>query len=356
MNEGYKVTIDHSRMFKRYGRFALISCGIGHALFIPLFFWLGADQLALINFLSVAIYAYCIAILPRSLSSGDYRSIGWLVYFELIGHAVVATYYLGVDSGFQFYAYAIVALPFLTIDYGLMVKILRVVFLIVACAGIELFLSHQEPQISVARHVLIVMGTINISAFLIGTSILTYLYVEATVIARERLSNLASLDPLTGLKNRRTFSSFLEQELVRAERYGHPVSLLLIDIDFFKQINDSFGHDAGDRLLTSFAMFLDRSIRSTDLLARYGGEEFVVVLPETELAQAMDFGKRLRGIIDDHRFEIDADRKTQVTASIGVAEFPSSADTREGIVKSADAALYAAKQAGRNTVKAAGDP
>lgn len=100
MNEGNKFSIDHSELFIRYGRFAILVCGTSHALLIPFFYWLGADQLVLFNILSVAIYAYCIVILPRSLKSGDYRIIGWLAYFELIGHAVVATYYLGVDAGF----------------------------------------------------------------------------------------------------------------------------------------------------------------------------------------------------------------------------------------------------------------
>lgn len=247
------------------------------------------------------------------------------------------------------------ALPFLAIDYGLTIKALRTLVLVAVCIGIEIFLFHHQPQIYVEHHILIAMRAVNIFMFLVGTSILTYLYTLANISAREKLSNLASIDPLTGLKNRRSFNTFLKQELFRAKRYDHPVSVLIIDIDFFKRVNDSFGHDAGDRLLSGLAKFLDNSVRSTDLLARYGGEEFVVVLPQTDLTQAMEFGERLRKTIESHGFDIEEGRQTSITASIGVAEFPGNADTREGLIKSADNALYAAKEAGRNNVKAAGE-
>jgi two-component system cell cycle response regulator len=169
----------------------------------------------------------------------------------------------------------------------------------------------------------------------------------------EETVEMAILDPLTELHNRRYMTSHLTTLFEDASQRSKPLSVLLLDIDHFKSVNDSHGHDAGDCVLREFATRLRCNIRGIDLACRLGGEEFVVVMPDTDLAKAYHVGERLRQCIAAAPF--DAGERTgplRVTASVGVAslEFPD--DTAELILKRADQALYCAKRDGRNRVVA----
>ncbi len=158
------------------------------------------------------------------------------------------------------------------------------------------------------------------------------------------------VDALTQLKNRRYLMELLEREIARSLRHGRPLSLLLIDVDHFKQINDSLGHLAGDHLLRHLADILAKNTRREDCAARYGGDEFAVVMTETPLAGARVFAERLRSgaALLDYR---DADREVCVTLSIGVAEVGPGQDSPERLIEAADRRLYeGAKSAGRDRV------
>jgi two-component system cell cycle response regulator len=164
-----------------------------------------------------------------------------------------------------------------------------------------------------------------------------------------RLEVLALTDPLTQVLNRRALTQRLSAELDRARRYNSVVTLLMLDIDFFKDVNDAYGHLAGDAILQETAAILTRAVRSVDIVARYGGEEFAVVLPETTEAGAVAFAERLRERIAGQAFSSGGIR---VTASIGVAAFPAPLiDTAEDLFARSDAALYRAKAEGRNRVR-----
>lgn len=164
------------------------------------------------------------------------------------------------------------------------------------------------------------------------------------------LLRLSTRDPLTGLLNHREFFCQLREELIRARRYGHPLVLLMIDLDHFKQVNDNFGHPNGDRVLRTMAVVLRRQLRTSDLIGRYGGEEFAVVLPETGGQEAFDLAVRIRRALAAQRFDFNGEKGIQVTASFGVAAYPADADTEAKLLSCADAALYAAKHAGRDRV------
>lgn len=166
-----------------------------------------------------------------------------------------------------------------------------------------------------------------------------------------RLKSLASTDGLTGIKNRRAFEERLEQEVSRAHRYGHPVSLLLVDVDHFKAFNDRFGHPKGDEVLRTVGRLLTRAVRSTDFVARYGGEEFAVILPSTEVAQARELAERLRAAVEE---AVWADR--EITVSVGVASFSERVGSSEELIAEADRALYFSKKGGRNRVSLAVGP
>lgn len=161
---------------------------------------------------------------------------------------------------------------------------------------------------------------------------------------------LAMTDPLTGLYNRRYFDHHLDTALARQKTASKPFSLIMLDIDHFKQINDTHGHPAGDRILVEFARRLERDIRGFDLAARYGGEEFVVMLPDADAALAEKVAERLRGNIEAESFETgEAVGKVAITCSLGVTTVCDD-DDRISVLKRADECLYRAKAEGRNRV------
>ncbi len=161
----------------------------------------------------------------------------------------------------------------------------------------------------------------------------------------KELETLATTDGLTGLKNRRTFGAKLAEEHARAVRYHQPLSLLLLDVDHFKQYNDTFGHPAGDAVLRSVAEALGRTARDTDMAARYGGEEFAVILPFTDEAGSLVIAERVRAAIAGGDWE-----KRSITVSVGVGTLSLNTPTPDSLTGCADAALYQSKEAGRNRV------
>ncbi|OHB30067.1 MAG: PleD family two-component system response regulator [Phenylobacterium sp. RIFCSPHIGHO2_01_FULL_69_31] len=162
---------------------------------------------------------------------------------------------------------------------------------------------------------------------------------------------LAVTDQLTGLHNRRYMSGQLEALMRRANQGGEPVSLLVIDIDHFKRVNDSFGHDVGDEVLSEFAVRLASNVRAIDLPVRHGGEEFVVVMPDTDLEDARRIAERIRLHAAGAPFRVmGGEELLSVTISIGVASSSGTDDTPTALLKRADEAVYEAKSAGRNRV------
>jgi diguanylate cyclase (GGDEF)-like protein/PAS domain S-box-containing protein len=165
----------------------------------------------------------------------------------------------------------------------------------------------------------------------------------------ERLYRLATTDELTGLYNRRHFMELLGDALRRAQRYRHPLSLVMLDIDHFKNVNDAYGHAAGDAVLRDIAAGLRGAIRGTDILGRLGGEEFAVALPDSDLAAARILAERLRETVKESPFPIGA-AMVRVTVSIGGTCLRATHDTVDDLLQRADEALYRAKTAGRDRV------
>ncbi|MBI5846422.1 MAG: diguanylate cyclase [Nitrospirae bacterium] len=165
---------------------------------------------------------------------------------------------------------------------------------------------------------------------------------------KTRLEKLAITDYLTGIYNIRYFYHRIIEEFSRSERYALPISCLMLDIDFFKKINDSYGHKIGDAVLKEFALLLKHHTRKSDVLARYGGEEFIVMLPQTPVEGAIAEAERMRTAIKSHKFRI-LRNMAGITVSIGISAFPNARiKTHDELISAADDALYEAKKSGRD--------
>ncbi len=174
--------------------------------------------------------------------------------------------------------------------------------------------------------------------------------------AQKKLEEQSVTDGLTGLKNRRFFDERLHEEFRRAQRYGDTLSLIMIDLDHFKNVNDRHGHPAGDVVLREAAMLIRASIRDPDICARYGGEEFAVILPKTHMSGALAVAERIWREMGTKEYAVAANgvpepKKVHVTASIGIAFYPSKdISSGELLLRFADQALYNAKRGGRNSI------
>ena len=171
----------------------------------------------------------------------------------------------------------------------------------------------------------------------------------------ETVERQAVTDELTGLANVRAFTSVLDREIERRRRFDHPVGLVMIDLDDFKRVNDTYGHQQGDEVLAHVAWVLREASRDLDTVVRYGGEELAVVLPQTEGSGAAQLAERMRRAIEGlHIPRVGASGTIEVTASFGVASVPENGADRNELIAAADAALYAAKTGGKNRVERAG--
>jgi diguanylate cyclase (GGDEF)-like protein len=177
------------------------------------------------------------------------------------------------------------------------------------------------------------------------------IYPYRISILLTRIKRLSITDDLTGIYNRRYFFQRFKEELERSTRYGRRLSLLMLDIDYFKHYNDIHGHQMGDSLLKKLAQLLSINIRQPDFIARYGGEEFVVVAPETDREKAIKLAEKLRVTIEKYPFLMrESQPDGKITISLGLAVFPEDGQTVDEMIGKADTALYIAKDLGRNKV------
>jgi len=169
----------------------------------------------------------------------------------------------------------------------------------------------------------------------------------------QRTEQLTITDDLTRLFNSRYMNVYLSREIKRCKRHGIPLSVIFLDLDGFKNINDQYGHLAGSGTLTEVGGILAQGVRESDILARYGGDEFVVVLPETPAAGALVIAERLRRAIEEHRFLEGQGFSARISASFGIAAYPDHALTPEGLIQKADQAMYRVKEREKNGIEVA---
>lgn len=184
-----------------------------------------------------------------------------------------------------------------------------------------------------------------------GGFVVTYTDISERKRMEEELRLLATRDPLTNASNRRHFAEMSTREIERCKRYGHPLSVIMLDADHFKKVNDTHGHDAGDRVLKAIAAVCMDLLRGSDIFGRFGGEEFVACLPETSLSVAEEVAERMRATLSETDIAInDGGDTLRVSVSVGVTNMGMADESFEAALNRADTALYEAKQAGRDRV------
>ncbi|MGE5587845.1 MAG: GGDEF domain-containing protein, partial [Clostridia bacterium] len=244
--------------------------------------------------------------------------------------------------------WAIFALPVLaaTMRFGLKVGLVAtcaasVLSLVVLAAG---GFSNGLSGLNLSKLVFMISMSLLFS-FFFGT------LVEEEKKLRQEILTLSRTDPLTGIYNHRYLLDLLRSELKKAARYGEPLAVSMIDLDLFKSVNDTFGHLAGDKILTQLVDTLKGTFRATDCLARYGGDEIAVVIPKAGQNEALTALERARDAAARARFSEPNGRSLQVTISAGVAIFPDHGDDALTLLDRADRAMYAAKNSGGNRVQ-----
>lgn len=198
-----------------------------------------------------------------------------------------------------------------------------------------------------------------VALMLLGGGVFVYLVGQLALKTMSDIRKIAILqyesitDSLTGLKNRRYFDQRLHEEIAHSRRYRLPLSLLLIDVDHFKVVNDTYGHQIGDKVLKNLSKVILEMVRDSDIVARYGGEEIAIITPNTEKAEAILLAERLRNIVQKSTLaSIDATQEVvQITISIGVSTLNLVVMDKDALVEEADKALYEAKKLGRNRVQ-----
>jgi len=190
------------------------------------------------------------------------------------------------------------------------------------------------------------INQINFLNTFINNFLSLYFYLSKQVEHKKKLRIISETDSLTGIANRRAFMEKIEEAVKISQNFNYPLSVILFDIDNFKKVNDTYGHDVGDEVLKEITKIVSNQLRKTDFFARWGGEEFMIILENTELEDAVQLAERLRKTIEAYKFK----KVGYITVSFGVTEFKSNEDI-DSLLKRLDELLYKAKKKGKNRVE-----
>lgn len=326
-----------------------VMAGCVDLAFLLLFLWFDAPLLAWLNIASIALYAAAYALLMRRMNGMALV----LIWTEVLGHATIGTLLIGWDSGFHYYLLMFIPATIVSGAHRLrpfvLVGLLFLFYIGLHTAALQFgTLAPLRPPGLWVVHAFNVAVVFAMAAY-------TANYYYGTVRRAERqLAALAATDPLTGLSNRRSLLDRAEQALAQTHRTDQPMALVLADIDHFKHINDTHGHEVGDRAIVHVATLLAHCCRAQDMAARWGGEEFLILLPATTGSAAAVLAERLRDAVAAQPLPHDGSA-IAVTLSLGVAEVLAQESLGTAIAR-ADRALYRSKETGRNRVTMSDGP
>jgi diguanylate cyclase (GGDEF)-like protein len=324
-------------------RVAVLAAGVDVVYFL-FFLVVGSPWLTWINVVSVGLYALTFMLARRQ----RLHAAALLIWLEAFPHAVIGTLLTGWDSGFHYLL--LMFIPSVILTNSRRRALAFVVALLVFLVALDYLARTLGPLAPLSAGALIALKWLNITIFATMFSSLSIYYRQKIFQAERSLHAQATQDALTGLHNRRHFQQVAEQELVRCQRTGSSAALLIMDIDFFKTINDTYGHEVGDLVLISVARTLKQGSREMDTLARWGGEEFVLLMPGIQAAEAWAVAERFRQAVEQ-RPVIFAGGEILCTLSFGVTQLQAG-EVLSAAVARADRALYRSKVDGKNRVSA----
>lgn len=328
--------------FRRYAIITVVALFglVVHLALVFIFWHIGAKNLSLLNVASVAVWFGGLWLNVR----GKHDSAIMLLSAEVIVHAWLVCATLGVDAGFQHYLWAISPLPILNTRLNLyLATVFSALFIFVFALMYHLYGATPYPfeyakWLPAVHFANVLVGGI---PFIIAIVVIR----NITIIQEEYLQDLASKDSLTQLYNRRAVTDTANQVFAQAERSMMPLCIAMVDLDYFKMINDTHGHAEGDRVLQQVAVVMESRLRKGDILARWGGEEFLLLLPNTE-------GDKAVLLLEDIRQRVAADASHsayRISISVGVIECTGVTDF-DAAVHYADKAMYLSKAKGRDCI------
>lgn len=311
-----------------------------------LYFFIPTRPISDTNAMIITLVCYSGLVMLFRYLNFHARETRWKLAIEtwaMIGFITTILWYTGmVDSPLlNLFLLVIIACA---ITLGKIMTLLEVV-LIASC---YLYMGYQAYSVEVIAPATFTMLMAKFSPFLL-VAYVTSMLASDIKSAKNKITLMSQIDELTGLLNMRAFNTILEKEIAAAARYNTPYTVLMIDVDELKQINDHFGHSAGSRMVRTVGSSLKNCVRNSDVLARYGGDEFVVLMPQTSTENALVAAERIRAAIDNTSFDMNGNR-VAATVSIGIASYPDGVAEAEAVLDKADVALYKSKHSGRNRV------
>ncbi len=220
------------------------------------------------------------------------------------------------------------------------------------CCGIAVFLVSNISNIGGIEWCVALALFTGVLVFTSSAGTLFYILYKRSIQSLADLKEQSSMDKLTELYNRSYLEPFLESEIDAAKKENQQISVIMVDMDHFKEINDTYGHIVGDHVLTIFAQVVLKCIRKTDIIARYGGDEFIVVLPNTDTETARSIAERIREDVSmTYIPPIDGVVISSIHCSVGISTYPVLCDSKTSLIRTSDLALYMAKRSGRNCTK-----
>jgi len=313
-----------------------------HIIFLILFIYLEVKELIIINIFSILIYAYAILIADMK----NEIILSWIVYIEIIAHGLLATYYIGYESGFHYYIYNLVFIPYYAHVGAYQVKIFRMSFLIIVSLSLFTYFPNITPIVKLDQNILELLNMFNIFGFLFLGTLVTYIFNMKLETYVKELALQSSTDSLTGLYNRRYFLKAAQIEIQNDIRHKNNTAVLMLDIDFFKKVNDTYGHDCGDYVINRISSLIKQNVRPVDVVARWGGEEYLILMPSTNKIELEVIAQRIRKNVEESLMEW-GDMNLYKTVSLGGAILNGSEEIMDFVAR-ADSALYTSKNSGRN--------
>lgn len=329
----------------------VVACvaGLTHFCLLLLFAATGVTALAQVNVASVLCYVLAASLLHRGWPSAAMMLMG----AEIIAHGLMAVAVIGWQSGFYFYIVLIIPVIIVNSLLSPVPKGVLAVGVGLLYLGMDWRWRNATPYMDAPRAVLDALYYFNLTSTLVILGVLSTVYFQLVMNAQKRLRDVARTDPLTQLRNRRYAMEAAQLEAARVQRGAGPLAVLLGDIDHFKVINDTHGHEVGDEALKAVAEVLRGGVREVDHVARWGGEEFLVLLPGTDAGEALAVAERLRAGV--HAVSVPAAHGWSMGITLGVSVMVPG-ETFEQALQRADRALYQGKAAGRNRVVLASTP